>query len=89
MDVVEYENKFFEVAKAIGHEIEICKSGPFRDEKQIDFGNKKLHAGHIRVLYPLVIEKGYPISYEDFENKVPGRPCAVPFFNKINKKIFE
>jgi len=88
MTVYEYEDKFFETAKRMGHKMETCKGGSFRGERQIDFGNKKLHAGHIRMLYPLVKEKGPTISYDDFEKLIPGRPCAVPYFNEINRKIF-
>jgi len=89
MNVEEYENKFFETAKRMGYEIEICKGGPFRGERQIDFGNKKLHAGHIRKLYPLVKESGSVITSGDFEKLIRGRPCAVPYFNEINKEIFK
>ena len=89
MNVEEYENKFFETAKRMGYEIEICKGGPFRGERQIDFGNKKLHAGHIRKLYPLINESGPTISYDVFEKLVLGRPCAVHYFNEINSGIFK
>ena len=89
MDVDEYEDKFFETAEEMGHKIEICKGGPSRGGRQIDFGNKKLHAGHVRKLYPLIRKKGLPISYEGFNELVPGRPCAVPYFNDINKRMFD
>jgi len=84
----EYEDKFFETAKKMGFNIEICQAGKFKVERQIAFENKKLHAGHIRKLYGIVKEKGPEISYGDLEKVAPGRPCAVPYFNIINKKIF-
>ena len=87
MNAEEYVNKFFKAAKNMGYEIETCQRGPYQGEKQIDFGNKKLHASHVKKLYPLVKKKGTNISYEDFEKIVPGRPCAVPYFNNINRKI--
>ncbi len=88
MNVWEYEDKFFEIAKKMGFEIEICKAGKFKGERQLDFGNKKLHAGHIRKLYQIVKDKGPKISDRDLEKVAPGRPCAVPYFNMINKKVF-
>lgn len=87
MNVWEYEDKFFETAKKIGLKIETCQAGKFKGERQLDFGNKKLHAGHIRKLFEIV-KKNKEISHNDFEKVVPGRPCAIPFFNKINNEIF-
>ena len=84
--IEEYVDKFFETASNMGYEIESCQRGEFKGERQIDFGNKKLHAGHIRRVYPVVKRKS-TICYEEFEKIVPGRPCAVLIFNKINKKI--
>lgn len=89
MNAEEYVNKFFETAKSLGYEIETCQSGQFRGEKQIDFGVKKLHASHLRKLYPLVKKKGDSLSSGDFKKIVSGRPCAIPFFKKINKIILE
>ncbi len=86
MDIKDYEEKFFEIAEEKGHKIEICKRGQYTGEKQIDFGNKKLHAGHVRKLFSLAKDNEI-LSYEDFEKIVPGRPCAVPYFNNINREI--
>ena len=82
--VEEYVDKFFETAKSLGYEIETCQSGEFIGERQIDFGVKKLHAGHLRMLYPIVKEKGTNITDVDFERVIAGRPCAIPYFKKIN-----
>lgn len=88
MNVEEYVNTFFETAKRMGYEIETCQRGDFKGEKQIDFGTKKLHAGHLRMLYSVVKEKGPNVTDVDFESIVDGRPCAIPFFLKINKRLF-
>jgi hypothetical protein len=88
MNQEEYVNKFFEIAKKMGYEIETCKSGTCAGERQIDFGNKKLHAGHVRLLYPVAKDKGVDITNVDFEKIVPGRPCASAPFRKINSEIW-
>ncbi|MCD4822588.1 MAG: hypothetical protein K8R11_11105 [Methanococcoides sp.] len=89
MDSKEYVDTFFDIAKEMGYNIGRCKRGSARGQKQIDFGNKKLHEGHIRKLYPLIMEKGIEFSYDDFDELVPGRPCAVKGFKEINKKILK
>lgn len=42
---------------------------------QIDFGNKKLHAGHLQSMYPAILEPGANIATL-VDHAAPGRPCA-------------
>jgi hypothetical protein len=44
-------------------------------QRQIDFGHKQLHAGHIRPLFPAILEEGRSIPTL-IENVAPGRPCT-------------
>ena len=87
MNADEYVDKFFETAREMGYTLETCKRGKARGQLQINFGNKKLHADHIKILFNLIEEKGLAFSYEDFEIIVPGRPCVVKSFREINKSI--
>src|SRR5262245_6949854 len=43
--------------------------------QQIDFGNKKLHAGHLRAMYPLALLPNANIPAL-IERVAPGRPCT-------------
>ena len=83
----EYVDMFFKTAKEMGYTIETCKRGKGRGQLQINFGNKKLHANHIKKLHNLIDEKGISFSYNDFEEIVPGRPCAVKGFRKISQSM--
>ena len=49
----EYLDMFFKTAKEMGYTIETCKRGKARGQLQINFGNKKLHANHIKKLQKL------------------------------------
>ncbi len=60
------------VAKQHGYRIE---SHARTGEIQIDFGNKKLHAGHLRAMLPGILAKTSQISAL-IDNVAPGRPCA-------------
>jgi hypothetical protein len=43
--------------------------------RQIDFGNKKLHEGHLRALYPSILQPEANISAL-IDRVAPGRPCT-------------
>jgi len=83
VDVNEYVKNFVNKAEELGYEIETVQRGKYKGEPQIVFPNKKLHAGHLRNLYPLAMKQ----TDADFEDIVPGRPCAVAPFNQINHFI--
>ncbi len=70
------KNKFVDaiilIARQKGYIIEINRSGL----RQIDFGNKKLHEGHLRDLYPDILNRD--INLRSLIEKVaPGRGCSV------------
>lgn len=46
-----------------------------RNGRQIDFGNKKLHEGHFRSLFPSILSPNANVR-ELIENVAPGRPCT-------------
>lgn len=54
--------------------------------RQIDFGNKKLHEGHIELLYPEILNPDVHMSTL-IDNVAPGRPCAHRPMKEIMKKI--
>ena len=59
-------------AREHGYKIEShAQSG----EVQIDFGNKKLHAGHLRRIFPGVVSNADTIA-RLIEGAAPGRPCS-------------
>lgn len=46
-----------------------------RNGRQIDFGHKKLHEGHLQALYPDILADGANVS-DLIEKVAPGRPCS-------------
>ena len=60
------------VAREHGYRIE---SNARTGQTQIDFGNKKLHAGHLGKLYPSALVPNANIS-SLIERVAPGRPCS-------------
>ena len=59
------------IAQQHGYKIEINRKG----QRQIDFGNKKLHEGHLDALFPDILTPDIRISHL-IESVAPGRPCA-------------
>ena len=59
------------IAQQQGHKLEINRNGL----RQIDFGHKKLHEGHLERLLPDILAPDADIS-SLIENVAPGRPCA-------------
>ena len=58
------------IAKSHNYVIEESKNG-----LQIDFGNKKLHEGHLRKIYPDILQANANIK-ELIDKVAPGRPCS-------------
>jgi len=73
----------FRIARSRGHTIEISRRNNLR---QIDFGIKKLHEGHIKELYPDVLFKNAKIG-DLIESVAPGRPCSHKPFREIIEQI--
>ena len=72
LDIQEYVDAVVRVARDKGYAIEVsARNG----ETQIDFGNKKLHAEHLRSLYPAILLDGADIR-NLIEKVASGRPCS-------------
>lgn len=67
----QFVQEVFRIAEKQGYQIEINKNGL----KQIDFGNKKLHANHIQQLYPDILALTEELP-KLIEKVAPGRPCT-------------
>lgn len=68
--VDEFVSEVLRVALECGFAVENSRNG-----KQINFGHKKLHEGHLRELYPNIAIPGAHIPAL-IENVAPGRPCT-------------
>jgi len=69
------ENSFIDAvcstAQSLGYTLEIARNG----RRQIDFGHKKLHEGHLRQLFPTILSENVHIP--TLINEIaPGRPCT-------------
>jgi hypothetical protein len=73
------------VARARGYKIE---SNTLTGETQINFGNKKLHVGHLGALYPSILSPSASIS-SLIEQVAPGRPCANKPMREIIEQLIE
>ena len=79
----EFINEVFTIARKNGYVIEKnARNG--RD--QIDFGNKKLHEGHLEHLYPKILMSGSNVSGL-IEKVAPGRPCTHKPMKEILSQI--
>ncbi|NMW20528.1 MAG: hypothetical protein HKK67_02610 [Chlorobiaceae bacterium] len=84
----EFVDAIISVAQSKGYLVENSRNG-----KQIDFGHKKLHEGHLIKLYPSILATGANIS-SLIESVAPGRPCShkpmreiVATVNKLNSTM--
>lgn len=60
-----------ETADRLGYKMKINRDGL----RQIDFGHKKLHEGHLAQLYPEILQPGAHIP-SLIESVAPGRSCV-------------
>ncbi len=68
----EFIQEVIRIARERGYKLE---SNARTGQTQIDFGNKKLHAGHLGDLYPAILSANANVP--SLINKVaPGRPCT-------------
>jgi hypothetical protein len=68
----EFVNEVLRVARERGYTLEYnARNG----RRQIDFGHKKLHTGHLEDLYPAILHQGVHIP-SLIEHVAPGRPCS-------------
>jgi len=79
----EFINEVIRVAREQGYKIEISARNGM---EQIDFGNKKLHAGHLEDLYPAIL--GPDAHIPTLIDKVaPGRPCSHRPLREIMEQL--
>lgn len=71
------------VAREHGYKIE---SSARTGQAQIDFGNKKLHAGHLANLYPAALSIQSNIA-SLIESVAPGRPCSHKPMREIIEQL--
>jgi len=72
LEKTKFVSEVIRVAREQGYKIE---TNARHGLDQIDFGHKKLHAGHLEELYPAILEPSAHIP--TLINQVaPGRPCA-------------
>ena len=78
----QFVREVFRIAEKQGYKIEQNKR---IDLKQIDFGHKKLHAGHIQQLYPDILAFTGELP-KLIKRVAPGRPCTHrPMRNIVNQ----
>jgi hypothetical protein len=79
IDQKTFVDQTFLIAKKLGHRIERNKDNlwqiGFRGVAGKGKVNKTLHEGHLRALYPDILQPGADIP-KLIERDAPGRPCA-------------
>ena len=80
---VEYIQDVIHIARKRGYKIE---SNARNGLEQIDFGNKKLHAGHLAQLYPAILEPAAN-SPTLIDSVAPGRPCSHRPMQEIMEEL--
>jgi len=71
MDLQQFIDRFIQIARQLGFRIETSRNG----QVQVDFGHKKLHAGHLSRLFPDVLQPDMNVV-KLIEQVAPGRPCT-------------
>jgi hypothetical protein len=66
-----FSNEVVQISRQMGFKIETNRDGL----TQIDFGNKKLHVGHLEKLYPKILAPDADVA-KVIEAVAPGRPCT-------------
>jgi hypothetical protein len=84
MNQEEFIDQVVRVARAGGFKIEINRN----NQMQIDFGNKKLHSGHLAQLFPDILSRDANIA-KLIEAVAPGRPCTHKPMREIVAKLTE
>ena len=77
----EFVTVVLQEAEQQGYEIEDSRNG-----RQIDFGHKKLHEGHLRTLYPEILEEDAHVPTL-VDAVAPGRPCSHRPMREILARI--
>ncbi len=82
MDIQQFIDQVVTISRKKGFRIETNRDGL----TQIDFGNKKLHARHLREMFPEILEDGVTIL-TIIEKVAPGRPCTFKPMKEIITEI--
>ncbi len=82
MEIHQFIDQVVSMARKKGFRIETNRDGL----TQIDFGNKKLHVGHLQEIFPEILEDGATIS-TIIEKVAPGRPCTFKPMKEIIAEI--
>jgi len=81
MNEDEFIDTILAEAQRQGHEIEEIRNG-----RQFNFGHKKLHEGHLRKLFPSILEQGAKIPAL-IDAVASGRPCSHKPMKEIISNI--
>ena len=82
MDATSFVERVASISRRMGFRVETNRS----NQTQIDFGHKKLHAGHLSQLYPAILEDQSSIA-KLIESVAPGRPCTHRPMREIVEEI--
>lgn len=83
IDKDQFIEEVIRVARERGYKIE---SNVRTGQAQIDFGNKKLHTGHLGDLYPAILSTNPNVS-SLIDNVAPGRPCSHKPMREIIEQL--
>ena len=81
----EFIDSVFRIAEQQGYRIERNRRNGL---PQIDFGHKKLHSGHVKRLYPEIMDIAARIP-QLIEKVAPGRPCTHKPMRLIIRQIID
>lgn len=79
----EFIKEVIRIARERGYKIE---SNTRTGQEQIDFGNKKLHSGHLGDLYPAILSD-YPNISSQIDKVAPGRGCSHKPMREIIEQL--
>ena len=84
MNSQQFIDQVVQLARRAGYKIEVNRYS----QVQIDFGNKKLHSGHLERLFPEILSPCANLP-RLIENIAPGRPCTHRPMRHIVQQITE
>jgi hypothetical protein len=79
----EFIKEVIRIARERGYKIE---SSARTGQEQIDFGNKKLHSGHLGDLYPAILSDYANVSSQ-IDKVAPGRGCSHKPMREIIEQL--
>lgn len=82
MDLREFMDEVINLSRRRGHTIETNRNG----QRQVDFGHKKLHEGHLTMMFPRILDNEARVS-TIIEEVAPGRPCTHKPMREIIQAI--